>query len=124
MGVRSTQSVGLPVPQGTVGALNQYATRAGVFDDASTTAAQTFASFAAVALANAAIYADAVELGQQMQQAMESRAVIDQAKGILMRDNRCSADEAFGMLVSASNRSNRKLRDIARAIVEGTQRGA
>jgi AmiR/NasT family two-component response regulator len=60
-----------------------------------------------------------------MQQALKSRAVIDQAKGILMRDNRCTADEAFAMLTTqASNRSNRKLREIAQALVEGTVRRA
>jgi AmiR/NasT family two-component response regulator len=38
-----------------------------------------------------------------------------------MRDQKCTADEAFRMLAQASNTSNRKLRDIATAIVEGTR---
>jgi AmiR/NasT family two-component response regulator len=52
---------------------------------------------------------------------MQTRAVIEQAKGILMRDQRCTADEAFKALTRASNHSNRKLRDIAHSVVEGTQ---
>lgn len=56
--------------------------------------------------------------------AMESRPVIDQAKGILMSRHRCSPDEAFAMLSQASQRENRKVRDIARAIVDGIQDGA
>jgi AmiR/NasT family two-component response regulator len=42
---------------------------------------------------------------------------------VLMRDNRCSADEAFAMLVRASNTGNRKLRDIAQALVDSAQHG-
>jgi AmiR/NasT family two-component response regulator len=48
--------------------------------------------------------------------------VIEQAKGILMRDQKCTADEAFRLLTQASNTSNRKLRDIAAAIVESIRR--
>jgi hypothetical protein len=71
---------------------------------------------------------DAAETGQsiliknvQLQEAMRSRAQIEQAKGILMRDYGCTADEAFQRLVNASNRTNRTLRDIARALVESTR---
>jgi AmiR/NasT family two-component response regulator len=50
---------------------------------------------------------------------MKTRAVIEQAKGILMSQRRCDATEAFSLLAAASQRSNRKLRDIAQAIVDG-----
>ena len=49
---------------------------------------------------------------------MESRAVIEQAKGILMAAQRCSPDAAFQILVRASQNQNRKLRAIASEIVE------
>jgi len=48
---------------------------------------------------------------------MESRAVIEQAKGIIMGDRRCGADEAFAILTKISQDSNRKLRDVAAALV-------
>ena len=48
---------------------------------------------------------------------MKFRATIQQAKGILMGAQRCGADEAFQILVRASQRENRKLRDIATQIV-------
>ena len=48
---------------------------------------------------------------------MASRAVIEQAKGILMAQRDCSADEAFDMLRRASQRENVKLRDVAQRIV-------
>lgn len=51
---------------------------------------------------------------------MQSRAVIEQAKGMLMATQRCSADEAF--LVRASQRENRKLREMADELVNKNQR--
>ena len=122
-GVRHTLSVGMPIPQRTIGALNIYDTGPDRFDEDARRLAATFAGYAAVSLANAALYTSTAELAAQMQQAMESRAAIEQAKGILMRDNRCSLDEAFAMLVRASNIANRKLRDIAQAVVESAQHG-
>ncbi len=61
---------------------------------------------------------------QQLRQALASRPVIDQAKGMLMAQHGCSADEAFDMLRQASNRGNRKLREIALAIVETWSRAS
>jgi AmiR/NasT family two-component response regulator len=55
-----------------------------------------------------------------MQAAMQSRAVIDQARGIIMGRNRCSADEAFTILVTMSQRRNIKLRTLAQNIVDQT----
>jgi AmiR/NasT family two-component response regulator len=52
-----------------------------------------------------------------MEAALASRAVIEQAKGIIMGDRRCTADEAFTILTKLSQDTNRKVRDIAAAIV-------
>ena len=52
-----------------------------------------------------------------LRRALASRPVIDQAKGILMAQHGCSAEEAFDMLSQASQRSNRKLNRIAEAII-------
>jgi AmiR/NasT family two-component response regulator len=57
-----------------------------------------------------------------MRLAMESRAVIEQAKGVLMAQRGIDSQQAFEMLRDASQRYNRKLRDIATGIVESTQR--
>jgi AmiR/NasT family two-component response regulator len=50
--------------------------------------------------------------------ALESRPVIDQAKGVLVAQEHCSVDDAFVILTEASQKSNRKLRDVARSIVQ------
>jgi GAF domain-containing protein len=121
-GVTHTLSMGLPIATSTIGGLNLYGTHGDPYDDDALELAGAFAGYAAIALANAAALADALDEVAGMRTAMQTRAVIEQAKGILMRDRRCSADEAFRMLTHASNLSNRKLRDIATSIVEGTQR--
>jgi GAF domain-containing protein len=120
-GVTHTLSMGLPFATSTIGGLNLYGTSGEPYDDSSIELTGAFAGYAAIALANAAALADALDEVAGMRTAMQTRAVIEQAKGILMRDNRCTADEAFRMLVQASNLSNRKLRDIALSLVEGTQ---
>lgn len=121
-GARSSLSIGLPVQESVTGALNIYGTKPAAFDDDAITLAQTFAGYADVALANAHLYHATASLAQQMQAAMESRAVIEQAKGILIGERRCTADEAFAVLTKLSQDSNRKLRDVAAALVDRAQR--
>ena len=53
---------------------------------------------------------------------LHTMPVIEQAKGILMAQSRCSADEAFAMLRAASQRSNVKVRDLAEEIVGRARR--
>jgi AmiR/NasT family two-component response regulator len=58
---------------------------------------------------------------RNLQAAMETRAPIEQAKGILMATHRCSPDEAFEMLSTESQTQNRKLRDVANDLIARTQ---
>jgi GAF domain-containing protein len=122
-GIRHTMSVGLPVQRQTIGALNVYGADATPFDEAKQELATAFASYAAVAVANAGVYATTATLAANLQRALESRAVIDQAKGILMSRHGLSADAAFDLLSKESQLTNRKLRDIAEDLVREVQRG-
>jgi GAF domain-containing protein len=121
-GITHTMSIGLPVERRTVGALNVYGTGEGPFDETTAELATAFASYAAVAVANAGLYASTATLAGNLQKALDSRAVIDQAKGILMGGHHCSPDAAFDLLVRQSRDTNRKLRDIAQDIVDDVQR--
>ena len=116
-GAHSSLSIGLPIHEQITGALNVYATKPEAFDNDAIVLAQTFAGYAAVALANAHLYDAQANLAQQMQAAMQSRAVIEQAKGIIMGSRRCTPDAAFAILTRISQDSNRKLRDVAAALV-------
>jgi GAF domain-containing protein len=99
------------------GALNIYARRPDAFDEASRSTAIRFAPYAAVAAGNLYAYQSAREMADNLQTALESRAVIDQAKGILIERHKLTADQAFQMLAAASMAANRKLRDIAEHLV-------
>ena len=116
-GARSSLSIGLPMHEQVTGALNVYATEPQAFDEDAIILGQTFAGYAAVALINAHLYDAQASLAQQMQAAMQSRAVIEQAKGIIMGSRHCTADEAFAILTRLSQDTNRKLREVATALV-------
>jgi GAF domain-containing protein len=123
-GVRSTLSIPLIANHEGVGALNFYAREPDAFSERDVDVASQFGAQAAIVLANAQAYWDAHQLSQNLATAMQSRAVIEQAKGILMGVQRCSADEAFEILVRASQRENRKLREIASDLVGRSQQSA
>ncbi len=116
-GALSSLSVPVPVQQQLTAALNIYATSPHAFDRDDIATAETFAAYAAVAIGNAHLYASTAALAAQMSDAMASRAVIEQAKGILMALHGCHADHAFALLTKESQHSNRKLRDVAADIV-------
>ncbi|SDD38991.1 GAF domain-containing protein [Geodermatophilus telluris] len=121
VGVRSSLSTPLPYQGSSIGALNTYSTRPAAFvSDASAEAAREVAEAVAIAVANADAHAQLGEQAHNMQRAMESRAVIEQAKGVLMAQRRVDAEAAFDLLREASQRYNRKLRDIAAGIVAST----
>ncbi len=115
-GIIAALSLPMAVRGAGIGVLSLYS-RTSAFGDAATRQLQTFAGQAAVVLANAQVYWDARELNENMEQAMLTRSAIDQAIGILMADGGRTPDEAFQLLVSASQRENRKLREIAAGIV-------
>jgi ANTAR domain-containing protein/GAF domain-containing protein len=68
-------------------------------------------------------YRDALVEVEQLNSALRSRPVVDQACGIVMGREGCSAQEAFDLLRVLSQRSNRKLADLAEAIVRNRGRG-
>jgi len=119
-GVHSSLSVPLPVQRQVIGALNLYSPQPNSFDDTAIRLAEEFGAYAAVAVAHTTLYLSASELTEQMAHAMQSRAVIEQAKGIIMGERRCDADAAFDILVGLSQRSHQKLRDVAKTLVDGT----
>jgi GAF domain-containing protein len=117
-GVLSSLSVPLPFQGASIGALNHYARRPAAFDDGDVARGEAIATLLAVAVVNAEHGARSVEEAANMRRAMESRATIEQAKGILMERHRMTADAAFTVLSHASQRSNMKLRDVADRLVE------
>jgi hypothetical protein len=115
-GIGSSYSLPLAAEEIT-GAMNFYATSAHAFGNAEIRRAEQFAAGASAALALSARQASSAQLSTQLQEALASRAVIDQALGIVMAQERCTSAQAFAILRQASQNRNVKLRDIASQIV-------
>lgn len=106
MDVGSMLSFQLFVENDDLGALNLYARRAHAFDDESEHVGSLFAGHSAIALATA-------QQRDHLGEAVRTRDLIGQAKGILMERHKLTADQAFAVLARASQHTNAKLRDIA-----------
>ena len=115
VGVLSTPLV---VRDRHLGALNLYSRTQAGFGEAAERAAQIFADEASVVLSNALAFAAAETVNTQLGEALASRDVIGQAKGILMARHGCTSDEAFELLRQDSQQANRKLRAVAQEVVE------
>lgn len=116
-GVRSCLSLPLIAQDETVGVLTLYALTPEAFGEDETRRAEKFAEPAAGAMAlglRLVTYADLID---QLRTSLASRAVIDQAVGVIMGQERCTQHKAFAALRTASQNRNVKLRDIAREVV-------
>jgi hypothetical protein len=119
LGVHSTLSMHLPVDSADVAAsLNLYSKQRLELGGEQVAAAAPFAEQLAAAIVSVDAYRSTAKLAREMAEAMRSRAVIEQAKGMLMSDHRINADEAFQRLTQLSQRSNRKLREVAQRLVD------
>jgi hypothetical protein len=118
MGLRSYLSAGLALAGRRLGALNLSSRDDDGFSELDEEMVALFTVPAAAAIVVADRYADARELASQLEHALQSRAVIDQAIGIVMAQSRCSPEQAFAKLSRASNNRNVKLRELATEIVE------
>jgi GAF domain-containing protein len=124
LGVHSVLSLPLLIPDQVVGAINVYAHAKDVFDDHAAELGELFAAPAAVAVHNAQVLAQAMALTTQLQTALSSRPVIDQAVGIVRSRTGCTADEAFARLRTISQHENIRLAAVAGRVVDEAVRRA
>ena len=116
-GALSALSLPMAADGRTVGALNLYSRRRDAFGREELALGELLAAHAALAVQAAVAYYSSRDLAGQMQSAMGSRALIEQAKGVLVARERITPDAAFERLVGLSQAANRKLRDIAAEVV-------
>jgi GAF domain-containing protein len=117
-GCDSVLSFPLPVQEQLAGALNVYACGTAPAGPRTLKLVSRFAGYAVVPVSNMYLYESALERAGHLQTALDSRAVIDQAKGILMERLKVTADRAFQVLSRVSMQTNTKVRDVARQLVE------
>lgn len=117
MGVRS--SLTLVHTSGQLGlTLTVYATRPGVLDASRTPVAELLIAFGSAVMRNTSSYDAAQRAARQLSEGADSRAVVDQAKGILMVGLSCSAEDALRRMREISQTSQIKVTEVARRIVE------
>lgn len=119
-GIGAVLSVPLVVHDKPVGVLNLYARAAHAYSDEDRRVAAVLAEQAAIAVTAALRHYDEVTLADHLRVALSSWSVIDQAIGIIIGQRRCTADEAFAMLRTISQRRNIKLRLVAADLVATT----
>ncbi len=117
-GFRSAAAVPLRLRHQTVGALNMFRHTPGPLDDADVTVAQAFADAATIAILQHRAVEEAQALNVQLQQALNSRIVIEQAKGIISESLRTDMEDAFRLLRTYARSNNLRLSDVAARTAE------
>jgi len=117
--IRSGLSVPVELGGGPIGTLDVYAADPRGWDDSEVTALQAYAGVVASLLGAAAKAQLKGALAEQLQVALDSRALIERAKGALMERERLDEQEAFTHLRRAARSSRRKLTDVAREVADG-----
>lgn len=124
VGIRAAWSLPLRVGDATIGALNLYSYGRPLWDERAGVLARALADQAAVVLANVAALSEAELANRALRRALRTQELIGQAEGILMARQHIDGDAAFDVLRRASQRTNRKLRDLAAEIVDSVSRPA
>jgi GAF domain-containing protein len=118
LGARSLLAIPLQAEGRVFGALDLYSRAPDAFTGETVALAEIIAGHAGLASQVAAVFFRHRDLAEQMREAMSSRAVIEQAKGVLMAQRKVPADAAFDLLREMSQRTNTKLRLVAQAVVD------
>lgn len=121
-GAASMVSIPMAAESKTVGALNLYSRRVGAFDAELVSLGEILAGHAGLAMQIASTLHGHRDVADQLRAAMESRAAIEQAKGVIMATVGCDPDTAFERLVEQSQHENRKLREVAADLVRRQDR--
>jgi GAF domain-containing protein len=116
-GFRSAHSFPLRFREQVVGALNLFRAQPGLLDDEDLAGAQAMADIATISILQERTLREARILAEQLQRALNSRVVIEQAKGVLAERTKINLDEAFELLRTYSRAHNRRLHDVAVAVI-------
>jgi hypothetical protein len=118
-GYISVQALPMRLRDTTLGAVNLLSRQPGPLDPDTIVLGQALADAATIGIVHQRALARQETITEQLQTALNSRILIEQAKGYLSHSLSVSVDEAFAILRSHARSTNRKLTDIAAAVVEG-----
>ena len=118
-GFNSAFAIPMRLRGSTIGALNLFRGRQGLMDAADLVAVQAFADIATIGLLQRRAAEEARVVNEQLTHALESRVLIEQAKGMVAERSAVSMDEAFSRMRAHARNKNLRLADVARDIVDG-----
>lgn len=119
VGVAGVCAVPMRLRDQRIGALNVFQAASGAFDEAATRAAQALADVATIGILQARALQDAARLAGQLEHALESRVVIEQAKGMLAERLGVDPEEAFARLRRYARAHGLGLTGLASQVVDG-----
>jgi transcriptional regulator with GAF, ATPase, and Fis domain len=119
-GFVAVHALPLRLRENVIGALNLFSADSRVLTEDDVRAGQALADVATIGILAQRGLHQAELLAEQLQNALNSRIVIEQAKGVLAERRRISVDEAFTLLRDHARKSNLRLSDVARDVAEGS----
>jgi hypothetical protein len=120
-GFGGVQALPMRLREQVIGALNLFRSGAGPFDHAEVRIGQALADVATISLLQERSMRHSDTVNEQLQTALNSRVVIEQAKGKLAERLGVDMEQAFNLLRGTARTSNRRLSDLAQAFVDGTE---
>lgn len=118
LGYQSMHAIPLRLRSDTIGSLNLFSDRPGPITEEDAAAARGLADIATIGILHERALRESDIARQQLQYALDSRVVIEQAKGVLAQADKIDMDEAFQRLRKQSRDTRRKLSDVARDIID------
>jgi GAF domain-containing protein len=121
IGFTSVYALPMRLRTDVIGALNLFGKEPGALDEDTIRLAQALADVATIGLLQARAIRQRDTLAEQLQTALNSRIVIEQAKGVIAERRRVDMDESFTLLRGTARTTNRRLSELARAVVDGSE---
>lgn len=121
IGFNSVHALPMRLRMDVIGTLNLFGIQPGALDEDTIRLGQALADVATIGLLQARAIQHRETLAEQLQTALNSRIVIEQAKGVIAERRHLAMDESFTLLRSTARTSNRQLSELARAVVDGSE---
>jgi transcriptional regulator with GAF, ATPase, and Fis domain len=120
-GFASVHALPMRLRTNVIGALGLFSSEPGALDEDTIRLGQALADVATIGLLQARAIQHRETLAEQLQTALNSRIVIEQAKGVIAERRGFGMDQSFSLLRDTARTKNRRLADLARAVVDGIE---
>jgi transcriptional regulator with GAF, ATPase, and Fis domain len=121
VGFASVHALPMRLRSEVIGALNLFNVQSGALSAEVVRLGQAMADVATIGLLQARAITRRDILAQQLQTALNSRVIIEQAKGVIAERRQLDMDQSFALLRAAARRTHRRLSDVSQAVIEGSE---